>query len=158
MDLSLPDSLGQPTRVLPPEGFTVLTSYRGFWCPFCQGFMKGLQAQGLGPPVRLLAVSADPPEASEKFRQKFGITFPILSDPQLVTVDLLKLPKFGKHTQALRYPKKAFLQPSVLMWSAEGKLLFEWRMKTSLFNLFGAVKRMAPEEIAGKARQLSGGA
>lgn len=31
MELSLPDSLGQPTRVLPPEGFTVLTSFRGHW-------------------------------------------------------------------------------------------------------------------------------
>lgn len=120
--------------------------------------MQGLEAQKIGPPVRLLTVSADSPETSEAFRQKLGLTFPILSDPQLVTADLLKLPKYGKHPQALRYPKKAFLQPAVLMWSADGKLVFEWRLKTSIFNLFGAVKRMAPEEIAKKARQLSGGA
>ncbi len=119
--------------------------------------MQGLQQQKLDPPaVRLVAVSADPPDVSEKFRQQFGLTFPILSDPQLTLKEALKLPAFGKHPQALRYPKKAFLQPSVLMWNREGKLVFQWRMKTSLFNLFGAARRMKPEEIKAKALELSG--
>ncbi len=119
--------------------------------------MQSLQAQKLEPPaVRLLAVSADPPEVSQKFREQFALTFPILSDPQLTLAHSLKLPTFGKHPQALRYPKKAFLQPSVLMWRENGQLVFEWRMKTRLWNLFGAVKRLSPEEIAARARSLGG--
>lgn len=117
--------------------------------------MQGLQQQDV--PGTLLTASADPPEVSEKFRQDLGLTFPILSDPQLTLAQSLKVPTFNKHPQALRYPKRAFLQPSVFIWNAQGKLLFEWRMKAGLWNLFGAVKRMAPEEIAAKARSFSGG-
>lgn len=119
--------------------------------------MQSLQAQKLEPPaVRLLAVSADPPEVSARFREQLSLTFPILSDPQLTLAQSLKVPAFGKHPQALRYPRKAFLQPSVLMWTSDGKLVFEWRMKTRLWNLFGAVKRLSPEDIAAKARAICG--
>lgn len=115
--------------------------------------MQGLQKQSLG--ARLFAVSADPPEVSEKFRRQYGLTFPILSDPQLTLAQLLKVPTWSKHLQALRYPKKAFLQPSVFIWDASGKLLFQWRMKPSLWNLFGARKRMTPEEIAARVSALA---
>lgn len=154
--LTLPNSLGETVEILPPQGFTVLTSYRGHWCPFCQAFLKGLQAQGIGPPVRLLAVSADPPDVSEKLRHKLGLTFPILSDPEVRLIEALGLPWLSKHPHALSYPKKTFLQPAVLMWQPDGQLAFAWRYgKATLWNLFGARNRLAPEEIKARISALA---
>lgn len=31
MEITLPNSLNVPTRVLPPEGLTTLTTFRGHW-------------------------------------------------------------------------------------------------------------------------------
>jgi hypothetical protein len=51
------------------------------------------------------------------------------------------------------YPKKSFLQPSVTIFRKQDRA-FRWVMKPSLFNLFGAARRMTPEEITAKAKEL----
>jgi peroxiredoxin len=104
--------------------------------------------------ARLLPVSTDAPKASAKLQAKLGTDFTFLSDPQLTILDHLPILTSAHHPMAKTYPKKQFLQPGVVIWNSEGKLLFEWYIKPKLTNLFGAARRMTADEILEKAQTL----
>jgi peroxiredoxin len=56
--------------------------------------------------IRVVAISADPPDASKRHRQKLGYTFPILSDAKLDVIkqyDLLH-PGGGPHKADISRP------------------------------------------------------
>jgi peroxiredoxin len=63
----------------------LLVFYRGYWWPFCNLELRGIQkklqefhAAGIRP----VAISVDSPEQSTKLCSKAGYTFPFLSDPK----------------------------------------------------------------------------
>lgn len=79
---------------------------------------------------------------------------PFLSDPDLVFHEQYQVAISTGHPQAKTYPKKAFLQPAVFMWTPDGELAFEWRATPGLLNLYGALRRMSLDAIVKKADQL----
>jgi hypothetical protein len=49
-----------------------------------------------------------------------------------------------------------FPQPSVFIFDAQGEQLFSWIQKPKLTNAYGAARRMSPEEIIRKAKEVAG--
>jgi hypothetical protein len=68
----------------------------------------------------------------------------------------LGVPREKNSRFARQYPKKAFLQPAVIIWNREGRKVFEWFLKPSILNLGGAIFRMAPPEILIEVRKSLG--
>ena len=61
---------------------TVLLFYRGEWCPVCNLYLHSLQeklAEFQEANVRILAVSTDTPENSQKLVGKHNLDFPVLA-------------------------------------------------------------------------------
>jgi peroxiredoxin len=105
--------------------------------------------------VEFIGISADTPQALRQLADELKLSFPLLSDPQLQSADVLGAKTSSGHPRALAYPRKAFLQPSVFIYTKVGEPAFKWIMKPGFFNLFGAARRMTPEEIAKKVNELS---
>lgn len=104
--------------------------------------------------ARLLPVSTDAPKANARLQKKLGTDFIYLADPQLDLIEFLPIETSAHHPMAKTYPKKRFLQPGVVIWDKDGKTLFEWYIKPKLTNLFGAARRMTPDEVLKKAKEF----
>jgi peroxiredoxin len=107
--------------------------------------------------VNVVGVSADPPEVNEKFRKKHGLPFPVLSDTHARITGPLRIPTSTKHPMAMMrgYPN-GFMQPAFFLFDSEGGKKFEWIQNPKVKNLFGATKRMTPEEILEKSKEVVG--
>lgn len=85
---TLPDADGTPTSLadlLSAHGRVLLYVYPAAMTPGCttetvdfEGALQELQEAGIG----VVGVSPDPPAKLMRFRDKHGITFPLLSDPE----------------------------------------------------------------------------
>lgn len=76
-----------------------------------------------------------------------GTAFDFLSDPELKVAEAWGVPVMKNHPQALKYPRKAFLQPSVFIFDRSGRERFGWRSRPRFLNLFGAARRITPSEV-----------
>ena len=105
--------------------------------------------------MKIIGVSADPPAVNKAFCSKHRLPFLILSDTEARIAELLFVPTSTKHPMALMrgYPN-GFLQPAVFIFDAEGNKRFEWIQKPKVKNLFGASKRISPQEILEKATEI----
>jgi peroxiredoxin len=77
-----------------PTKAVLLVFYRGYWWPFCNLELRGIQKnlkefEAAG--VRPVAISVDTPEVSRNLATKAGYTFPILSDPTAETISRYNL-------------------------------------------------------------------
>lgn len=96
-NFSLPDKSGIPVELskllkTPVEDETasqgrwvLLVFYRGYWCPLCNADLRSLQEhlpEFATRGVRIVAVSADPPDVTRKHVDKLGYSFLFLSDTQ----------------------------------------------------------------------------
>lgn len=84
-DFALPDALGKTVslRTLLKAGPSVVTFYRGGWCPYCNIQLRAYQAivpeiTALG--ARLAAISPQLPDGTLSTVQKNSLTFAVLSD------------------------------------------------------------------------------
>ena len=60
---------------------------------------------------------------------------------------LFKVRLAVNHPKALGYEKGAFLQPSLFVWTTDGKLRHRWRQDPALNNMFGAANRPSPRKM-----------
>jgi peroxiredoxin len=95
-DLELPDHAGRPRtlRGLVGDDPTVVQTYRGFWCPKEQAWLRALTAFQDELEVayaNVVSVSVDPPEVSAGFRAGLGARWTFLSDVERRYVDELGL-------------------------------------------------------------------
>lgn len=82
----------------------VLTTYRGFWCPKEQRYMRGLlalQDEAEVAYTSIVSLSVDPPEVSAAFRAGLGARWTFLSDPRREHLDALDL---REHTDTVHHP------------------------------------------------------
>jgi peroxiredoxin len=84
-EFTLPDAYGRPVALKDriAAGPVVISFYRGAWCPICNTELTALQ-QAL-PAINergasLVAITPEPPDASQAFVQKLGLGFDVLSD------------------------------------------------------------------------------
>ena len=107
--------------------------------------------------VQLIGISADPPEVNKRFQDKLGLPFQILSDTDCRLVQALNVPISRKHPMVkLRGYANGFPQPSVFIFDGQGAQQFSWIQKPKLTNAYGAARRMSPEEIISKAKEVTG--
>ena len=87
---TLPDAHGNSvsSEELLSRGPLVVIFYRGAWCPFCnlylssvQKYLPQIEEQG----ATLVAISGERPDRSLSVEQTNALSFPVLSDPELVT-------------------------------------------------------------------------
>lgn len=91
-DLTLPDALNRPVRFseLWRRGPLVLIFYRGGWCPYCNLELRAWSEhlpslKHLG--AQLVAVSPQTPDLSLSTAQKNDLTYPVLSDSELLATE-----------------------------------------------------------------------
>ncbi len=104
----------------------------------------------------MVGVSSDPAPVNRKFRERHGLPFRILSDPDHRLVSALGVKTSTNHPMAKirKYPK-GFSQPAVFVFDRNGAERFAWRQRPKLANLFGAARRLSPEEILEKLRAVA---
>jgi peroxiredoxin len=87
-EFSLSDLAGRTVRLGSLQGRVVLLNIWATWCEPCRQEMPAMQAlyERLGgPDFEMLAVSADQgsDETVVRFVREYGLTFPVLRDPEL---------------------------------------------------------------------------
>lgn len=109
----------------------------------------------------IYGVAADSPEELRRLRDEHDLPFTLLSDPELMTVDALKVPVSSAtsfytalpiHPELRAYPRKAFLQPALFVWKGED-LVYEWRQSEKITNMFGALRRPTTSDVLDIARR-----
>ena len=107
--------------------------------------------------VQLIGISADPPEVNERFQEKLGLPFQILSDANCRLVEALDVPISRKHPMVkVRGYTNGFAQPAVFIFDAQGNQRFSWIQRPKLTNAYGATRRMSPEDIISKVKEVAG--
>lgn len=89
------DVTGATQTIAAHKGKMVMLYFWADWCPTCkkefpetQAYYEKLKSQGL----EILAINVkQPKEASEKFKQEFGATFPMLIDEEGKISDLYEV-------------------------------------------------------------------
>ena len=101
----------EPVRLEDLRGRVVLLNFWATWCKPCEDEMPAMQhlyEQLGGPSFELLAISVDEDAAAvERFRDRLGLTFPILLDPQ----------------QRAAHAYQTFRFPETLLVAADGSVV-----------------------------------
>jgi hypothetical protein len=101
-------------------------------------------------------------EQLSRFHTSLRLPFTLLSDPMLLSGELLDIPisskkgyfsALGLHPVLRKLPRKAYLQPAFHIWRGSA-LVHEWRQEEKLRNLYGANGRPSPEQMLQLARQI----
>src|SRR5438477_788568 len=84
-EFSLPNAMGHPVSLSSrlAAGPVVLVFYRGEWCPYCNAYLRALQAalpEITARGASLLAVSPQSPDHSLSIAEKAELGFDVLSD------------------------------------------------------------------------------
>jgi peroxiredoxin len=84
-DFSLPDAKGGSVTLsaLLPQGPTVITFYRGGWCPYCNIQLRAYQAilpEIAAAGASLVAISPQAPDGTLSTAETNALTFHVLSD------------------------------------------------------------------------------
>lgn len=95
-EFSLPDATGRAVslRERLSAGPVVLVFYRGEWCPYCNTFLRALQAALPDIASRgasLIAVSPQSPDHSLSITEKAELAFDVLSDVDQAVIRAYKL-------------------------------------------------------------------
>ena len=99
----------------------ILTTFRGFWCPKEQAFMRRLVAFQDEVEVAyssVVSMSVDPPEVTAAFRAGLGARWTFLADPERAHLDALDL---REHTDTVHHPYRPavfVLTPDLVVHSA----------------------------------------
>ncbi|HWC39729.1 MAG TPA: peroxiredoxin-like family protein [Acidimicrobiales bacterium] len=95
-EFGLPDALGRAVslRERLSGGRVVLVFYRGEWCPYCNTYLRALQAalpQIAARGASLIAVSPQSPDHSLSITEKAELGFDVLSDVDQAVIRAYKL-------------------------------------------------------------------
>lgn len=122
-DLELPDHAGNERTLSDLVGGdpTVLTFYRGWWCPKEHAFFRQLlrlqDAAEVGY-TRMVSVSVDPPEVEAAFRAGLGARWTFLSDAGRRYLDELGLRETTDPAHEPYTPVTVVLEPDLTIASA----------------------------------------
>jgi peroxiredoxin len=95
-EFSLPDAMELPVSLKErlSGGPVVLVFYRGEWCPYCNAYLRALQAalpQITARGASLLAVSPQSPDHSLSMAEKAQLGFDVLSDVDQAVIRAYKV-------------------------------------------------------------------
>lgn len=145
-DVVLPTSTGFEFSSAQLRGRTaaLYLFYRGDWCPFCRtelGAINGYYAQIRKAGVELFAVSVDPPETSERLRQRLAVPFTFVSDTDGSLLDRLGIRHVGGHDGGdIAYPAQVLVDRN-------GKV--RWTFRADSYR-----QRARPEDVLAAIAKL----
>lgn len=123
-DVTLTTSSGLPfaSASLHGHAAALYLFYRGDWCPFCRTELSEIDAyygEIRAAGVELFAVSVDPPEVSERLRERLGVPFTFLSDPDGALLDALGIRHHKGHGEIdIAYPAQILVdRDGVVRWT-----------------------------------------
>jgi peroxiredoxin len=95
-DFSLPDAVGRviSLRERLSQGPVVLVFYRGEWCPYCNTYLRALQAalpEIASRGASLIAISPQSADHSLSITEKAALSFDVLSDVDQAVIRAYKL-------------------------------------------------------------------
>lgn len=73
---------------------TVLVFYRGSWCPYCMNQLKDLDKSlvpKLQKDTQVVAISVDRMKVAKKMKEKYSLTFTVLSDPKATSLKAFEI-------------------------------------------------------------------
>ena len=136
----------EPVRLSDLRGRVVLVNFWATWCKPCEDEMPAMQRlyeQLAGPSFELLAVSVDEePGEVERFRDRLGVGFPILLDPQ----------------QRAAHAYQTFRFPETLLVDADGSVVEryigpkEWDASAYVER----IRRLLEAEVPSSAARVGG--
>jgi len=131
--------------------FIVVVFYRGFWCFFCEKWMKQWNRQ-LEHVRRyggcVVGITSQDQSTAEDTRRKWGINFPLYGDPNNVMARrVFNDIETERCNETAVYPK-GMGQPSVFAYTKTGVLLHSWTQRAHPRNNEGASDREKPEVSA----------
>lgn len=89
--------------------------------------------------VRLIAVSVDPPEASQALKQRLGLDFTFLSDPEGVVLDRLNVRHRGARMDGadIAYPTQVLVdRDGIVRWTYTSDF---YRVRARPEDVFAAI-------------------
>lgn len=121
-DLELPDHAGHPRRLsaLAAGDPLVLQTFRGWWCPKEQAFLRRLvafQDELEVAYVNVVSLSVDAPEVLAAFRAGLGARWTFLSDAEREHTDALGLREVTDTTNDPYLPTVFVLRPDLVVHS-----------------------------------------
>ena len=105
--------------------------------------------------AEVLLISADPPEASRKFRKDFNLSLPLIADEEHVTAAHYEVPICYQNPRAWAYAN-GYTQPAVMAYQGDREV-FRWVQHPSFLNLGGAAGRPRPEKLLKALRRATKG-
>lgn len=144
--VTLADQTGTPVDLAAASahGPLVIVFYRGFWCPICMSELRGLQSRMDGfraAGVRVIAICPDPVEQNRAVVERFGLAFPILSDPELAATNAFGVRHVAGGTDGADIPR-----PATYVTDAG---VIRWRDLTDDFRV-----RPKPDDVLAAARAV----
>ena len=101
----------------------------------------------------MLIISADTPERNRKLRDRLGLDFELVSDPEHAVADAYGVPTSRNHPAARLYAD-GFIQPAVFVHDGQAPL-FSWIQRPRLANLWGAMQQPDPPAVVEEVRRAS---
>ena len=112
---------------------SVVLLFRGSWCPYCRRELgrlsDGVRRQPMDG-VRVMGISADPPDGLADLRRKLGLPFPLFSDREDRTAAICH---FAMHCALLYDPR------GVLRWAGYAE---NWRAPLDYTAILLAARRL----------------
>ena len=139
------------SKIAAQSPITIITSYRGKWCPFCRSYLKDFNTNFADDKnILVVGVSVDSNDECKTLQKKLKLDFDLITDHNIVMHKDMKV-KTGKG-----HGKEAYLQPSVFIYK-NGEQVFSWLHKPKLFNFGGAINRLAVKDIAAEVAKIRAG-
>lgn len=132
---------------------TVITTYRGDWCPFCRAYLSDFSkayATANNDNVRVYGVSIDNKAANNALKTKLKLNFELFTDNERLFHKHYNVPTADHWVAPVR---KQHLQPAVFIYQ-NGEKVFEWIQTPKLRNLGGAASRIPVQEVFEKIAAL----
>ena len=141
------------TSLISNAPITVITTYRGNWCPFCRKYLSDFSkayAQASQENTQILGVSIDEQKTNDALKAKLGLNFELYTDENRLFKSLYNV---VTSDHLIAPVKKQHLQPAVFIFQ-NGVKVFEWIQTPKLKNMGGAASRLPVKEVFEKVAAL----
>ncbi|MDW3176806.1 MAG: redoxin domain-containing protein [Acidimicrobiia bacterium] len=137
------------------HNFTVLSFFRGEWCPFCQSFSRELNGsfreQVIAAGGQLVGITSQSAEAARSARKNWQLDYDVISDPttelaKSFGIDITPKAESPLAEHPTEYPN-GMSQSGVIVLNRDGQELYNWAVNPAVVNVFGASDRPLPSDV-----------
>ena len=138
------------SKIAAQSPITIITSYRGKWCPFCRAYLKEFNTAFADKEnILVVGVSVDSNDECKALQKKLKLDFNLITDHNIVMHKEMKVKTSKGHG------KEAYLQPAVFIYK-NGEPVFSWLQEPKMLNFGGAISRLPMKDIVAEVAKRSG--